>query len=103
MDRRGAIPQLRWLHQFRGIVAALHDDGERCRERVLMIDAAALTGIVVAALGGAAIGVERQRSVDAEAAPRLGGVRTFTLIGGSAGIAGWLTTLHAAGVAAILV
>jgi uncharacterized membrane protein (DUF4010 family) len=68
-----------------------------------MTDAVALTGIVVGALGGAAIGVERQRSVDAEATPRLGGVRTFTLIGGTAGIAGWLTTLHATSVAAILV
>jgi uncharacterized membrane protein (DUF4010 family) len=63
----------------------------------------ALTGIVVAALGGAAIGVERQRSVDRAAAPRLGGVRTFTLIGGVSGVAGWLTTLQSAAIAAILV
>jgi uncharacterized membrane protein (DUF4010 family) len=64
---------------------------------------AAVTGIVVAALGGAAIGVERQRSVDRAAAPQLGGVRTFTLIGGLSGVAGWLTTLQSAAVAAILV
>jgi uncharacterized membrane protein (DUF4010 family) len=64
---------------------------------------AAVTGIVVAALGGAAIGVERQRSVDRAATPRLGGVRTFTLIGGVSGVAGWLTTLQSAAVAAVLV
>src|SRR5262245_58521441 len=49
-------------------------------------------GIVVAALGGAAIGVERQRSGHATGRhARFGGVRTFTLIGGIAGLAGWLT------------
>ncbi len=36
------------------------------------------------------------------AAPRLGGVRTFTLVGGVAGLAGWLATLHADAVAAVL-
>ena len=68
-----------------------------------MTQAAALTGIVVAALGGAAVGVERQRLVQADAAPKLGGVRTFTLLGGVSGLAGWLTTQHAAGVAAVLI
>jgi len=60
-------------------------------------------GIVVAALGGAAIGVERQRSGHASGPhARLGGVRTFTLIGGTAGLAGWLTTLNLGSLAVVL-
>ena len=60
-------------------------------------------GIVVAALGGAAVGVERQRSGHASGAEaRLGGVRTFTLLGGVAGLAGWLTSLHMVGLAVAL-
>jgi uncharacterized membrane protein (DUF4010 family) len=52
-------------------------------------------GIIVAALGGAAVGIERQRSGHASGPhARFGGVRTFALIGGAAGLAGWLTTLH---------
>ena len=48
-------------------------------------------GLVIAALGGTAVGVERQRSghADGEAA-RFAGVRTFTLLGGLGGLAGWL-------------
>lgn len=50
-------------------------------------------GIAVAALCGAAVGIERQWSGHATGATaRLGGVRTFTLLGGFAGIAGWLWT-----------
>jgi uncharacterized membrane protein (DUF4010 family) len=60
-------------------------------------------GIVVAALGGAAVGVERQRSGHASGArARLGGVRTFTLLGGVAGLAGWLSTLQFTGFALLL-
>jgi len=60
-----------------------------------MTDANGLTGIVVAAIGGLAIGVERQRTGHASGRhARFGGVRTFTLLGGVAGLAGWLTTLH---------
>ncbi len=60
-----------------------------------------LAGIIVASLGGAAIGVERQRSGHASGtAARFGGVRTFTLLGGTAGLAGWLA---AAGFAALAV
>jgi uncharacterized membrane protein (DUF4010 family) len=60
-------------------------------------------GIVVAALGGLAIGIERQRSGHASGPlARLGGVRTFTLIGGIAGLAGWLTTVHLVGLAIVL-
>jgi uncharacterized membrane protein (DUF4010 family) len=47
--------------------------------------------LVVAILGGAAVGVERQRSGHATGPDaRLGGIRTFTLLGTSAGIGGFL-------------
>jgi uncharacterized membrane protein (DUF4010 family) len=60
-------------------------------------------GILVAALGGAAIGVERERSGHASGPhARFGGVRTFTMIGGIAGLAGWLGTLGLSGFALIL-
>src|SRR6478735_5213006 len=59
--------------------------------------------ILVAALGGAAIGVERQWSGHASGPrARFGGVRTFTLIGGIAGLAGWFSTLHLTGFAIAL-
>ena len=49
-------------------------------------------GIAVAALCGAAVGTERQWSGHATGPrARLGGIRTFTLLGGVAGIAGWLS------------
>jgi uncharacterized membrane protein (DUF4010 family) len=68
-----------------------------------MTDPAGPLGIIVAALGGAAIGVERQRSGHASGPlARFGGVRTFTLIGGIADLAGWLTTLNLAGLAIVL-
>ena len=64
---------------------------------------AGLLGIVIAAIGGLAIGVERQRSGHASGRDaRFGGVRTFTLLGGVAGLAGWLTTLHFAGLGIVL-
>src|SRR5688572_3512686 len=51
----------------------------------------ALAGLAVAILGGAAVGVERQRSGHATGPDaRLGGIRTFTLLGTLAGIAGKL-------------
>jgi len=60
-------------------------------------------GIVVAAIGGAAVGVERQRSGHASGRhARFGGVRTFTLLGGIAGLAGWLATLGYGGFALVL-
>jgi uncharacterized membrane protein (DUF4010 family) len=82
----------------------------RCRHRVagklegpLTEDWPAFSGILVAALGGAAIGVERQRSGHASGSrARFGGVRTFTLLGGLAGIAGWLITLNLIAIAAVL-
>jgi hypothetical protein len=68
-----------------------------------MNGSAGLMGIFVAALGGAAIGLERQRSGHANGPrARFGGIRTFTLIGGVAGRAGWLTTLHLTGLGIVL-
>lgn len=50
-----------------------------------------VAGLLVAALGGAAVGLERQWSGHATGPhARFGGIRTFTLLGGVAGLAGWL-------------
>ncbi len=69
-----------------------------------MIDRSEFFGIVVAAIGGLAIGVERQQSGHASGGTaRFGGVRTFTLLGGIAGLAGWLTTLHYTALGAVLI
>jgi uncharacterized membrane protein (DUF4010 family) len=62
-----------------------------------------LLGIIVAAIGGAAIGVERQQSGHASGRhARFGGIRTFTLLGGLAGLAGLLTTLQLVGLGIVL-
>ncbi len=62
-----------------------------------------LLGVVVATLGGAAVGVERQRSGHASGAnAHLGGVRTFTLVGGTAGLAGWMASRGLTALAASL-
>jgi len=54
----------------------------------------AVGGLLVATLGGAAIGLERQWSGHASGPhARFGGIRTFTMLGALAGLAGWLT-LH---------
>jgi uncharacterized membrane protein (DUF4010 family) len=56
-----------------------------------MTDTAAIVGVAAAALGGLAVGVERQRSGHATGpTPRFAGVRTLALLGGMAGVAGWL-------------
>jgi uncharacterized membrane protein (DUF4010 family) len=48
-------------------------------------------GIVIAALGGAAVGLERQWSGHASGpAARFAGIRTFTMLGAVAGFCGWL-------------
>jgi uncharacterized membrane protein (DUF4010 family) len=66
-------------------------------------DIPALPGLLVAAHGGAALGLERQRSGHATGATaRFGGIRTFTLIGGVAGIAGWLAESGLVALATIL-
>jgi uncharacterized membrane protein (DUF4010 family) len=49
-------------------------------------------GLVVAAFGGAAVGLERQWSGHAEGpSARFAGIRTFTLLGIVAGLSGWLS------------
>lgn len=69
-----------------------------------MIDPSGLLGIVVAAIGGAAVGVERQRTGHASGRfQRLGGIRTFTLLGGLGGLAGWFATRAFATIGAVLV
>ncbi len=69
-------------------------------------------GILIAALGGAAVGLEREWSGHASGpGARFAGIRTFTLLGLQAGLAGWLWSngLHAiaalllAGCAALIV
>ena len=63
-----------------------------------------IAGIAVAILGGAAVGVERQFSGHATGPEaRLGGVRTFTLLGTLSGIAGYLIARGAAVPASLLI
>jgi uncharacterized membrane protein (DUF4010 family) len=60
-------------------------------------------GIVVAAVGGLAIGVERQWSGHATG-PRahFAGIRTFTLLGAIGGVSGWLWTEQVQALATVL-
>jgi uncharacterized membrane protein (DUF4010 family) len=59
--------------------------------------------IAIAALCGLAIGVERQWSGHATGpGARIGGVRTFTLLGALSGIAGWLWTIESQALAAVI-
>jgi uncharacterized membrane protein (DUF4010 family) len=62
-----------------------------------------IVGLVIAALGGAAVGLERQWSGHA-AGPRarFAGIRTFTMLGALGGLAGWLWTAGITAPAAIL-
>lgn len=58
------------------------------------VDAAVVEGLLVATLGGAAVGLERQWSGHATGPhARFGGIRTFTMLGALAGLAGWLSTI----------
>lgn len=51
-------------------------------------------GILIATLGGTAVGLERQWSGHADGpGARFGGIRTFTMLGGMAGLSGWLITM----------
>ncbi len=66
-------------------------------------EVASAVGIVGAALGGAAIGVERERSGHAKGRhPHFAGIRTFTLLGGLAGVTGWLWQHEARELAIVL-
>jgi uncharacterized membrane protein (DUF4010 family) len=67
------------------------------------MDLTAGVGLGVATLGGAAIGLERQWSGHASGPQaRFGGIRTFTLLGISAGLAGWLSSNGMLPLAAVL-
>lgn len=66
-------------------------------------DLAAIEHLVVAVLGGLAVGIERQWSGKAEGpTARFAGLRTFTLLGLVAGLSGWLWTAGLTGPAIIL-
>jgi hypothetical protein len=55
------------------------------------MNASDLIGLVIAALGGAAVGLERQWSGHAEGtSARFAGIRTFTMLGAIGGFTGWL-------------
>lgn len=65
--------------------------------------AAAAMGLAVAALVGLAVGIERQRSGHAEGPDaRFAGARTFFLLGGAGGLAGWLASQGAVALSAVL-
>src|SRR5262245_7068405 len=52
-----------------------------------------IVGVSIAALGGAAVGLERQWSGHAEGpGARFAGIRTFTMLGAVGGFSGWLWT-----------
>jgi uncharacterized membrane protein (DUF4010 family) len=60
--------------------------------------------LLAAALGGAAVGIEREWSGHAAGrTARIGGIRTFTLLGGIAGLAGLLATAGQTWPATVLV
>jgi uncharacterized membrane protein (DUF4010 family) len=62
-----------------------------------------IVGLLIAALGGAAVGLERQWSGHADGpGARFAGIRTFTMLGALAGFSGWLWTAGATIPAAIL-
>lgn len=63
----------------------------------------AVLGIIVAALGGAAVGLERQWSGHADGpSARFAGIRTFAMLGAAGGLSGWLWTTGATGLGAVL-
>lgn len=67
------------------------------------MNTANIAGLVIATLGGAAVGLERQWSGHAEGpAARFAGIRTFTMIGAVGGFSGWLWTAGATAPAALL-
>ena len=77
-----------------------------------MIERLDLLGLLVAGLGGTAVGLERQWSGHADgASARFAGIRTFTMLGAVAGLSGWLwksdlgapATILLAGAVAIVV
>jgi uncharacterized membrane protein (DUF4010 family) len=67
------------------------------------IEPQSVIAIAIAGLGGAAVGLEREWSGHASGPEaHFAGFRTFTLLGGLAGVAGWLWTLNIQPVAIVL-
>ena len=67
------------------------------------LNLADVLGILIATLGGAAVGLEREWSGHASGpTARFAGLRTFTLLGLEAGVIGWLWTNGQHGIAAVL-
>jgi uncharacterized membrane protein YhiD involved in acid resistance len=67
------------------------------------MDASDVAGLLIATLGGAAVGLERQWSGHAVGPnARFAGIRTFTMLGAVGGFTGWLWTIGATAPAAIL-
>jgi uncharacterized membrane protein (DUF4010 family) len=62
-----------------------------------------MLGLLVAALGGAAVGLERQWSGHAEGpSARFAGMRTFAMLGAAGGLSGWLWTAGVTSLAGVL-
>ena len=53
-----------------------------------------IMGIAIAALGGAAVGIDRQRANNQDEPGAIGGIRTFTLLSTVAGTCGFLIVHH---------
>jgi uncharacterized membrane protein (DUF4010 family) len=69
----------------------------------MALNLADVLGILIATLGGAAVGLEREWSGHASGpAARFAGIRTFTLLGLEAGVIGWLWTNGQHELAAVL-
>lgn len=67
------------------------------------MDPSDITGLLIAALGGAAVGLERQWSGHAVGpGARFAGIRTFTMLGAVGGFSGWLWATGVTAPAAIL-
>jgi hypothetical protein len=61
----------------------------------MTIEPQSVVGIVIAGLGGAAVGLEREWSGHASGPEaHFAGIRTFTLLGALAGVAGWFWIQH---------
>lgn len=68
-----------------------------------VLDTSQIVGLAIAALGGAAVGLERQWSGHADGPEaRFAGIRTFTMIGAIGGFSGWFWTAGFAWLAVVL-
>jgi uncharacterized membrane protein (DUF4010 family) len=68
-----------------------------------MIPEPQILGLLIATLGGMAVGLERQWSGHAGGADaRFAGIRTFTMLGAIAGLSGWFLTIDLRGAAIVL-